>query len=58
MTITLFCTAACAMGAIYVFLLTILHLTQDRRESPVVLSTFRFVSPILDMVKRSMGFYL
>lgn len=57
MAIALLGTAACAVGAFYVFLLTILHLTQDRREPPVVLSTIPFISPILGMVKWSMDFY-
>ncbi|KAK3329237.1 cytochrome P450 [Apodospora peruviana] len=54
-------TLVAAVGTIvatYAFLWTLLRLTQDAKEPPLVLTTIPFLSPIMGMVKWSMDFYV
>lgn len=44
---------AVTYGSLWVFL----QLTQDSKEPPLVSATVPFISPIIGMVKWSMGFY-
>ncbi|KAK4206355.1 putative 25-hydroxycholesterol 7-alpha-hydroxylase [Rhypophila decipiens] len=50
--------AAGTAVATYMLLSSLLRLTQDPKEPPLVLSTLPFLSPILGMVKWSMDFYV
>lgn len=53
-------TLASAIGGVaatYVFFWALLHFTRDPKEPPLVSTAVPFLSPILGMVKWSMGFY-
>ena len=53
-------TLASALGGVaatYLFFWALLHFTQDPKEPPLVSTAIPFLSPILGMVKWSMGFY-
>lgn len=53
--------AVLALGgftAVYVFLRLILHLTQDAREPPAVLTSVPFLGPMVGAIREKSGFHL
>ena len=44
--------------AIYVFLRLILHLTQDAREPPPILTSVPFIGPLVGMLREKSNFHL
>lgn len=57
MSTTVVMMAFSGIAATYVFFRTLLRLTQDNKEPPVVSSSIPFISPILGMIRWSMDFY-
>lgn len=58
--VTTHSTLTAAVGsfaATYIFFCAFLHLTQDAKEPPLVATAVPFLSPLIGMVRWSMGFY-
>ncbi|KAK0671587.1 putative 25-hydroxycholesterol 7-alpha-hydroxylase [Cercophora samala] len=56
-TVWLFSWYHVLRAATYLLFFTVLHLTQNEEEPPLVATTVPFLSPLIGMVKWSMGFY-
>lgn len=54
---SLLTTALGGLVATYFFLRFLLHLTQDAKEPPAIVTGIPFVSPLIGMAREKSGFY-